>query len=98
MKKEKIQKLPRSYDPLKLATDHAERGDERRRLEINHAKKVCKQWTQSAGAPGLGTTRRHFAVMAAEAENIRDARSDKHTRRETGRASEAATITTAKVI
>lgn len=44
IRREKIAKLPASYEQMKLTPHHPARGDERQRLEANHPRKVVLKW------------------------------------------------------
>lgn len=72
MRKERIVRLPASYESLKLTADHLARGKERKRLEANIAGQFVLQSRRSAWEAGLKTTREHFAKMACEVEQRKE--------------------------
>lgn len=63
MRQEHIDKLPDSYNPMKLTNDHPSRGEERKRIESEHIKQIGMQWRRFAEASRLRATRRHFAQL-----------------------------------
>lgn len=57
MHMEGIQKIPDEYNTIQITRDHLVRGDEGRRLQAEHVRKVESQWRKSTEPAGFKVTR-----------------------------------------
>lgn len=67
MWRERIQELPLSYEKMRLTMDRPARGDERKRMEADHAKLFLSQLRRAAEAGVMVSTREHLAALLKEA-------------------------------
>lgn len=63
MRKERNRRLPEYYNSLQVTRDHLARGEERIRLQTDHARNLEEPCIRSTAAAELKAFRAHFAGL-----------------------------------
>lgn len=72
MRRGDIKRLPQDYNPFQLSGENPAWGNERRKLQAEHARQVEDQWNRPVEEAGLGATRLHFRKLCQEVKAQRD--------------------------